>query len=1025
MSVATETQVPADAGDATQTSSASGQTRSSNLPSVEALAKFFPQLEIIECLGRGGMGVVYKARQPRLNRLVALKLLAPEKGSDPQFAERFEGEAKALAQLNHPDIVTVYDFGETNGLFYLLMEFVDGVNLRQLMRSQKITPEQALAIVPRICEALQYAHDRGIVHRDIKPENILLDRQGQLKIADFGIAKIMGVDLPALAGAAARQIVGTPNYMAPEQVAQPRTVDHRADIYSLGVVFYELLTGELPRGNFPPPSRKVQIDVRLDEIVLRALEREPERRYQQASQVKSDVETITGVASDKPDRSPAEGGSLGGLRPEVKAAQGHLKLASMLLLVLGILTYSDEVINIIIVNALPLETARTVGKWFFGLDNFLSPPFLFRVIQFLQLDGLRSLLGPLALVSAWQLRKAKGFHLANLTILLSFFQFSLWLFTFPLGLSALVLIWRKRVQDAFAAKEKMSSNQPFLIDEQKDSYSLSLASAVMVLLTFLSLPAFSVGSFDFGLRLGLANLVLSGMRQLPHLSQGAGIVFGIMALLKMLRAGSPARGLEWALFGTLFPCLVWIMSVSTKAMEMQSPFDPRALDPGMEQYGRNALMALAAPMLIAGLAGLGKAIWLRRGSANAIRRLLNASLGIAGLGVVGYLGVMSYTHTLYYFYQELWLPYVIKFLETALVLGLAGWLANRKIDTAKTNTIRTVLKLARLAFLSISLIIAIEVGFYLAVGWQSNRLLFFGRFDEKYQFLTQHFHITPPAESQPKALVARLATRSIELETVSEPADREVTCWYPDGTIRCRQTVMPSGSSAIRTGIRELLFCVAGNGSATNLDRLHWECFAAVQRVEQACFGYELLWKTKMPDVKGIEIKVPAAASSARLRLGIPNGPWEDTDAVWPWRGDQQAPRKKSISYDGEDWEFGFAGVSDTVNRPNSPPGLEVTYIAPVKRDTEAQLVAVDLEGKRHEPQSVFGQSGIPWFGNKIGQSVINLAFFPDMNLKQLKELRFQVRHYGWVEFDNVSLQPGQHTQVKVKNATISPSPEK
>jgi hypothetical protein len=790
----------------------------------------------------------------------------------------------------------------------------------------------------------------------------------------------------------------------------------------LGVVFYELLTGELPRGNFPPPSRKVQIDVRLDEIVLRALEKEPEHRYQHASQIRSDVETVTGATSDKPDRSVAGGRSLGGLPPAVKAAQGHLKLASILMLVLGVLTYSDEVINIIVINALPLETARTVGKWFFSLDSFLSHTFLFRAMQFLQLDGLGSLLGPLALVTAWQLRKAKGFHLANLTILLSFFQFSLWLFTFPLGLSALALIWRKRVQDAFAAREKMSSNPPFLIDEQKESYSLSLASAVMVLLTFLSLPAFSVGSFDFGLRLGLASMVLTGVRQLPHLSQGAAIVLGILALLKMRRTGSPARGLEWALLGTMFPCLVWIMGVSTKAMEMQSPFDPLALDPGMEQYGKNALTALVLSMLMASLAGLGKAIWLRRGSANAIRRLLNASLGIAGIGVVGYLGVMSYAHTLYYFYNEFWSPYIIKLLETALVLGLAGWLVNRKIDMAKTNTIRSVLKIARLAFLSISLIITIEVGFYLAVGWQSNRLSFSGRFNEKYQFLTQHFHIT---ESRPKALAARFAAGSIELETVSEPADREVTCWYPDGTIRCRQTTMPSGSSGIRAGIRDLFLCVAGYGNATNLDHLHWECFAAVQRVEQACFGYELLWKTMIPNVKGIEVKVPAAASSARLRLGIPSGSWEDTDAVWLWKGDQQAPRKKSISHDGLDWEFSFAGVSDTVNRPNSPPGLEVTYIAPVKRDAEAQLIAVDLEGKRHAPQSAFGQSGIPWFGNKIGQSVFTSAFFADLNPKQLKELRFQVRHYRWVEFTNVSLKPGQHTQVEVKNAPISPSPEK
>jgi len=132
------------------------------------IAKHFPQLEILECLGRGGMGVVYRARQVLLNRPVALKILAPEKEKDPAFAERFAREAQALARLNHPSIVAVYDFGEAGGLYYLLMEFVDGVSLRQLLQTKKITPEEALAIVPKICEALQYAHNQGIVHRDIK-----------------------------------------------------------------------------------------------------------------------------------------------------------------------------------------------------------------------------------------------------------------------------------------------------------------------------------------------------------------------------------------------------------------------------------------------------------------------------------------------------------------------------------------------------------------------------------------------------------------------------------------------------------------------------------------------------------------------------------------------------------------------------------------------------------------------------------------------------------------------------------------
>jgi tRNA A-37 threonylcarbamoyl transferase component Bud32/TM2 domain-containing membrane protein YozV len=267
-------------------------------PSPAEIASLFPQLEILECLGRGGMGVVYKARQPRLNRLVALKILARDKEQDGQFAERFTREAQMLARLNHPNIVTVHDFGEAGGHCYLVMEFVDGLNLRQLLLTRKMPPDQALTIVPKICEALQYAHDQGIVHRDIKPENILLDKQGRVKIADFGIAKMLGVETGHQALTGAKDIMGTPHYMAPEQVEKPLTVDHRADIYSLGVVFYEMLTGELPLGKFQPPSSRmggVQIDVRLDEVVLHTLEKEPARRYQHANQLKTDVETISGT----------------------------------------------------------------------------------------------------------------------------------------------------------------------------------------------------------------------------------------------------------------------------------------------------------------------------------------------------------------------------------------------------------------------------------------------------------------------------------------------------------------------------------------------------------------------------------------------------------------------------------------------------------------------------------------------------------------------------------------------------------
>ena len=261
-------------------------------PSPESLAAQFPQLEILEVIGQGGMGVVYRAKQRKLDRVVALKILTPGAAKDPAFAERFHREARALARLNHPNILTVYDFGEADGLFYLVMEYVDGADLRHVLQQGRLSPAEALRIVPVVCDALQYAHASGVVHRDIKPGNILLDREGRVKIADFGIAKLAGTSTADVTLTQSKQSMGTPHYMAPEQVESPQTVDHRADIYSLGVVFYEMLTGELPLGRFAPPSRRVQVDVRVDEVVLRALEKEPARRYQQAGDVKTEVERI-------------------------------------------------------------------------------------------------------------------------------------------------------------------------------------------------------------------------------------------------------------------------------------------------------------------------------------------------------------------------------------------------------------------------------------------------------------------------------------------------------------------------------------------------------------------------------------------------------------------------------------------------------------------------------------------------------------------------------------------------------------
>jgi serine/threonine protein kinase len=206
-------------------------------PSPAELAPLFPQLEILELLGQGGMGAVYKARQTKLDRLVALKILPVGEGHDAAFAERFAREARALAKLNHPNIVAVHDFGEAAGLYYFIMEFVDGTNLRHVLQAHQLDPLEALLIVPQICDALQYAHEEEIVHRDIKPENILLDKRGRVKIADFGLAKLLARSDADLRLTGSRQVMGTLHYMAPEQMEKPHTVDHRADIYSLGVVF--------------------------------------------------------------------------------------------------------------------------------------------------------------------------------------------------------------------------------------------------------------------------------------------------------------------------------------------------------------------------------------------------------------------------------------------------------------------------------------------------------------------------------------------------------------------------------------------------------------------------------------------------------------------------------------------------------------------------------------------------------------------------------------------------------------------
>jgi len=405
-------------------------------PTVEELAKLFPQLEILELIGKGGMGAVYKARQPKLNRFVALKILPSSIGRDPAFAERFAREAQALAQLNHPGIVILYEFGQAGGLHFFMMEFVDGVNLRQLLINGRIAPREALAIVPQICDALQFAHDQGIVHRDIKPENILLDRRGHVKIADFGLAKIIGganepVPSASRTGAPllteAGKIIGTPQYMSPEQIAHPADVDHRADIYALGVVFYQMLTGELPGKRIEPPSKIAHIDVRLDEVVLRTLEKEPQRRYQQASQVKTAVETITGTPTQF--AAPSEG--------QPVSSTGKITAPAVALMVGALWKLLWALVALVsLVNR---------GGWldkFLGFGNFFGswgPVVIFSIV----------LIGLLIMFGGFQMLQRRSYAWAIAASIISILSCSL--IGLPIGIWALIVLGRDDVKSAFGS----------------------------------------------------------------------------------------------------------------------------------------------------------------------------------------------------------------------------------------------------------------------------------------------------------------------------------------------------------------------------------------------------------------------------------------------------------------------------------------------------------------------------------------------------------------------------------------------
>ena len=211
--------------------------------------------EILECIGTGGMAVVYKARDHRLNRLVAIKILKPELANDADFRRRFHDESQAVAMLSHANIVSVYDVSNSDGLNYIVMELIDGLTLKQYMqrRGTPLNWREAQHFITQIMRALSHAHGRGIIHRDIKPHNIMVLRDGSVKVADFGIARVASGGHSTLT----QEALGSVHYISPEQ-ARGSHIDARSDLYSAGVVLYEMLTGRLPFEGDTPVSVAIQ-----------------------------------------------------------------------------------------------------------------------------------------------------------------------------------------------------------------------------------------------------------------------------------------------------------------------------------------------------------------------------------------------------------------------------------------------------------------------------------------------------------------------------------------------------------------------------------------------------------------------------------------------------------------------------------------------------------------------------------------------------------------------------------------------
>ena len=929
----------------------------------EQIAPHFPQLEILAYLGRGGMGVVYKARQKTLNRIVALKLLAPERVGDANFAARFAREAQALAALNHPNIVTIYDFGQAGGFYYLLMEFVDGVNLRQLLRARKLTPEEALAIVPPLCDALQFAHDRGIVHRDIKPENLLLDKNGRVKVADFGIARMLGGEGEPVSpvkgetgttgGVTHNTALGTPGYSAPEQRADPRRVDNRADIYSLGVVFYEMLTGELPGKRIEAPSRKVHIDVRLDEVVLRALEQKPELRYGQASEVKTIVETIVATPSARGQSTEPPRNFVGGVEKAGPAritiqesADGRSNYPE-----LGEVTLRADRLDISSGydrRSIPLADIRELGEavmpfWFTPAAH------IYATVDF-DKDGQRRRLAFLAGTSLFRMPGDTRRHAAQ---------------------------WLKAIQQTV----KSATGRDLPIAETPTVIQMSAWwSAIWLLVPLLAAIPLIIGLIS-GIGPNRFLLELTAV----FLLFPAVVLFPVFVVRSILIHGTAKRPLSSAGVSNDPP-----EPPSGKSSWLTAPLS----SPEVREIAAHLTKGERKEAVLIGLLW---GVWVV--AATFGNMFLIKSFPAPGNWIAA-----SVVAALFLASVPTMLRMQRRFLCSTTWAKERGYDAKRiKLFSFSRQNLLRVLLFAAVAALVI-------YGMDQLVIRKSGLVELQQSIDEANQRKAgakpSSFHDLRHAPFQ-----ARIEHGWVELVAIGDQPWSNTACWLPNGAISPRPFPIEHAGTmdgwAKGMEMKKIAFRIhntATNGISYAVFRVNEESGVLPQGSGMQPAG------PRSAEAGFIQIiACPTNTWTLNVSLGIANGPWEVATKLT--RNENNFKGTAGTDQpNGDHWGGGYSAVDATNGT------MIVNCVYSKKDDWQTRMVAINRDGKI---------TVVPENSPTIGPRQAGGALLISSNeLARITEFQVQRRPYQWVEFRNVSLQPGHNTTVRVRDSTNDPPRE-